>query len=636
MQITVLEESSNDEEQTEQFAVQELVDWCRENVGDAVECRPLSDEQSNTSPPPIPAVVIEWLTRLNDDDTIILITGYTETIRKAFLSDDKLLLPGVSVLQHFELLLSAHLRDRTTLPDTASITGLLTQISSDTLALSKPCRETSDDGYDYIVRTIVIPTLLRIIETVLVATNRLTPETLARIASLLFCFDQPRLNTLVLLPSLDRRDLMEDCAIPMNTISCVMEQERSATELSASHWKDELTVQAASSCWKAMAIHMKLYVAINEGASKMVCQELGWGTVATAVRAQFFAKDCQDNGTVAKPSRKLTYPLKLSAPLSSEPAYQKEYARIHAALFAVNRIESTTKQILSQLLPVCYALIDSSIPEFVALGSTALIMLLDSRQQQHDELHVGDWKEFEDTLFSVLEIAMKVSGHDPVAIRHVCLACSKACEVLPHRAKERRRFAYRCLEFISFRERHRADENGFLRGIITGGLVPLLNQAKQNAEAMEVGRFGLQVLLPLIRWEFGLPGRKLQVATLVAIINLMVAAYPIMPHHGGKIASYLMACWGHANRMLSESNNKQRIGEEEQNLCKMVLALSTHASALALVFCGEHARAIMTEIQETQFEPAMVEHAAEVEKCYQEQQACMRKQAGLANVETGQ
>jgi hypothetical protein len=166
-----------------------------------------------------------------------------------------------------------------------------------------------------------------------------------------------------------------------------------------------------------------------------------------------------------------------------------------------------------------------------------------------------------------------------------------------------------------------------------GGLIPLLNQAKQNAEAMEVGRFGLQILLPLIRWEFGLPGRKLQVAALVALINLMVAAYPIMPHHGGKIASDLMACWGHANRKLSGS--KQRMGEEEQNLCEMVLALSTHASALALVFCGERARAIMTDIQAPQFEPAFVEHAVQVEKCYQQQLVCIR-QRDLVNSEKGQ
>ena len=578
---------------TAKDVVQELVDWSHQS--DEKYLEEIPDDIMN-----------DWLDRLRDTEISSIVTFYLDTISNMFLRGNELDLQGVPVLQRYALLVSLHVRNVEALPsENARLSQVLKRLSKDILALTKPRDNDEVDGnYDYTVRTIVLPTLIRMVEAILTVTNHLDRSILSRISALLLSFDHSLLTTLVLLPSLRHQNLMEDCAIPMGT-PCIMTWE--TVELDATSWKDDLTVRASLSCWKALAGHLDIHLMTeDQEVSKLVCDELHWENVAKAVRAQFFGKeDDTHEDTLVRPSRPLTYPLKVSAPLPTKPAHRREHARIHAAMLFVKRIVSPSKQVLSEILPICYSLIDSSLASLVAIGSTALMVLLDACKETED------WKDFEDTIVSILEIASKTSS-DPVALGHVCLACSRTFERLPHRGKDRRRFILRFFQSVTYKMRNRSDENGVLRGVIIGGLIPLLNQQTANAEAMEVGRLGLRVLLPLLRWDFGLSGRKVQVAAVVALTNLMVAAYPIMPHHGGKIVCELMACWGHTKRNLQDA----RLEADEKELCVVVLALATHASALALVFCGDPARRALEEVRTSKFEPVMVEHAAEVEKTY--------------------
>jgi hypothetical protein len=112
---------------------------------------------------------------------------------------------------------------------------------------------------------------------------------------------------------------------------------------------------------------------------------------------------------------------------------------------------------------------------------------------------------------------------------------------------------------------------------------------------MEMGRKGLRALLSMLRWDIGVSAKKLQVASLVALINLMMAAYPIMPHHGGKIMSELLACWGHANRILED---RLVHNDQEKELCEMCKAITVQVSGLALVLCGARAEEVLRVVEE--------------------------------------
>ena len=105
----------------------------------------------------------------------------------------------------------------------------------------------------------------------------------------------------------------------------------------------------------------------------------------------------------------------------------------------------------------------------------------------------------------------------------------------------------------------------------------------------------------------------MQVAALVALINLMNAAYPIMPHHGEKVTCELVACWAHANRSLQDAQHR---GDEEKDLCQLVTAIATHATTLALVFCGESAQRALNGMRTLDLEPSLVDHITNVENAW--------------------
>jgi hypothetical protein len=84
---------------------------------------------------------------------------------------------------------------------------------------------------------------------------------------------------------------------------------------------------------------------------------------------------------------------------------------------------------------------------------------------------------------------------------------------------------------------------------------------------------------------------KVQIASIVALINLMMGAYPIMPRHGGKImCTLLSATMAEASGSASD--------DKDENEGKMVLSnLGKHTAAVALVLCGpEHAGKVLEDI----------------------------------------
>lgn len=586
-------------------AVRELVSWCQQNDPDANE-------------PPNLQKIQGWVDRL-EGDISLLMNAYNDTIRACFLENGNLEefnVRGAKILEYYALVLS-HCVSRPQ-AELRSSPILLRQVSSDTIAVTASRYDDDNkrvDENDSTIRGIVIPSLFLVIESLLNVSNDWDQASLARTAALLLCFGEESMGDSVIRPNINQHELMQDfCAVPMQNVCVPI--DTATTELEAPFWKDEATVVACFGCWKAVA--RKIDVADDdEHLIEQVCQVLGWKNVAKAVRAQFFDKKEVTTTTSVKQTRLPSYPLKLDGKQPPEPAYRKEPARMHAAMTLIKNIPPPSKPTLSHLLPVCYSLIDTSSrgKEWIAMGAAALVVLLERSNDKNE------WAEFEDSLLSVLEIALQTWSGKSVTLGHVCLVGTKACNLLSHRVKERRSFALRFLVLIKFKLRNQSDEDGMLRGILVCGVIPILKQQSKNADAMELGRLGLEVLLPLLRWDFGLSGRKLQVAALIAIINLMVAAYPIMPNHGGKIVCELMACWGHAHRRLEQC----KMSKDEMDLCHTTLSLSTHAGAVALLLCGERARHMLTKVSSSKYDIALAEHAARVEKAREQLQLTLQQ-----------
>jgi hypothetical protein len=114
-----------------------------------------------------------------------------------------------------------------------------------------------------------------------------------------------------------------------------------------------------------------------------------------------------------------------------------------------------------------------------------------------------------------------------------------------------------------------------------------------------MARLGLSALLSLLEWDYGLEGRRIQMAAMCALISLMMGAHPILPRHGGKIMTQLMTCIGRANQDDGKRNNQIQT-REEHDACHACLNLALHTASVALILCGSRAEQVLTMIETTQ------------------------------------
>ena len=544
--------------------------------------------------PEVSPVLSHLISKLNPRDYTAILDRYETAIRPSLIVESKLCESGIPILQHYELLIvelkkgekSQSCRvDPTTISILCKDITLLTKVSyEDDVAKGNKSR--------FIRANIVLPTLLRLLHHGLSMTLDSAP-----IVSTLLAFHQFKLDTRRLLPCLSTKNLlMSECFVPCLSSELVQRIEwldDTLTELSSVEWNDpntNLTASVTDTCWNSLG-----------GDVSSVCESIGWIKVAKRVRAHFFGRETE---IVSKaPKRPLTYPLSTKATIPEEPVYQTTPSRIHASLHFIAIVPAVNHDILGELLPVCYTLIDSHQKCHVSIGASALTRLLQLAIPQ-------DLLVFEDNMLSILEHAVKVAGREAPALGLLGLALSTAFSKLPHRTKDRRLVSATLLFIVEKNQYTQSDDDGFFLSIVMGGLIPLLNQhaSLPNADTLEIGRAGLRTLLPHLQWDFGLQGKKLQAASLVALINLMVGAYPIMPGHGGNIMSALLACWGHANRALGLLNES-----EERDVCQSVLVLSEHAASVAFILCrGGRAEQVLQSVQDGDFGNELKEHIVNV------------------------
>jgi hypothetical protein len=132
---------------------------------------------------------------------------------------------------------------------------------------------------------------------------------------------------------------------------------------------------------------------------------------------------------------------------------------------------------------------------------------------------------------------------------------------------------------------------------------------------LEVGRLGLMALLPLLvtddaflEIETGPTGsahaakKALRLAALVALNNLMIAAYPIVPRHSGKILCHLLRTC--ADLELASSEAGSGIGVREMgalplstNEGERLQHVALHVTSTALVLCGEKGHEFLQSLE---------------------------------------
>lgn len=589
----------------------------------------------------------------NDDTRLSWLKGYVRHIRPVlFCADNNQISPsGVPVLQQFELVLSQWQQQPQKQPqkhhDTISHT--LKTLANDISLLTEACSH-DDDDYYYSCRNMVLPTLLRLLAHGIPYSREKDDDDARRICAVaLLLFGHSTIDPRHVEPSLLAESCLwqnvsyQDLSVDIGNNNWI---DWTQVELVGTAWDDPVTgiaTRAAQHGWKAL-LRVLLLRADNKEMTccctdqvdwkRQVLQELGMSEMACAVRAHFFGRD--DNHVLTTTTTTLSssasttplsqrqylhhrpnkYPLELKPTKAPNDSFQKRPSRVHVALHFISLVTATNSRddyshVLEHVLPICYALLDySTTLKHVAMGAAALLHLFQIMNTttiaaNADFKYWTDCKEM--LLLDVLERACRTTREGP-AVFLVCLAQSRVFTIFPHRTKERRRATQHLLTILH-RNSYSQNNDSLHLGLLMGGIIPLLQQhanynemqqqeaAVPDADAMELGRLGLVTLLPLLRWNSSSSTRVVQLPALVALIHLMMGAYPILPRHGGKIMCELLACLGHA---ADDDDGEQEIS---------IIPMATTAAAIALVLSGERASAILELVKPDEFDPMLVRYA---------------------------
>lgn len=307
--------------------------------------------------------------------------------------------------------------------------------------------------------------------------------------------------------------------------------------------------------------------------------------------------------------------------------------------------DSHRKNMLEDVFPICATLVDATSSVFVALGAAGFLRAADALQPQRTDIHSSGvttgsqvahyrtnnnnveyenaWENFADNALSVLDRAFR-SSSDPSAMLAIGGAQTKLLGLMVQRETEKNRES-RVQRTVRdkhdrFRRRRRTVTGQWLSNLdrslylsttkrkslelLLGGVIPLLSQhameddEESGADGMEVGRLGLAALLPLTTNSTATAGnteqsdisRKTQMASMIALINLMFAAHPVMPSHGGKIMTHLLAAavssTTEMKRETSEYENENESAAGNRQTIASIRNIAILAAALALVICG--------------------------------------------------
>ena len=322
---------------------------------------------------------------------------------------------------------------------------------------------------------------------------------------------------------------------------------------------------------------------------------------------------------------------KIANDCDDEEAQKERPARCVSTIriFAALKFPVMSPAIGSEVLPVIFTLIDSCHCHLQAFGASLLLHLLresTSTSFLSATRNPGDQHGIFHNTEQILSLACRTCD-SALPLYILSKASYSLFEIMPPQEMNtlRRNSASALLNRI-LKSSHGGpgakDETlELLCAMLGGSLQPLLHKLAQlpDANAMELGRQGLSVLLPLIRWDSNTRyGRRIQVASMACLTSLMMGAYPMMIRHGGKITSELLSCVGRAQRDLQiqkKVQNRFGTAKKVDHDTKATILVAVHTASAALVLCGKSAAEALTNVEHGTYSTELKKSCSLIRRC---------------------
>jgi hypothetical protein len=557
-------------------------------------------------------------------DIFDFVNGYVSAIRPVLVKPSNSCVP---VLQNYEILLSQwikHIANNGVKPDflitnRQQVFHTIEVIASDVTLFTS----TSEIKLSPYMRcNVAIPCLLRLLHhamsllSVYGFENRGGHACVIRCVVSLLAFDARALDPRTIsksIPTLHMGYINRQCACPplnskqYDAIDNLLSLEEShvgwnSVCINDMGWMDSVSGVAsrtADGVWKALArllLHQSVggeeSSAVDTPASldsseggeacdvRTVLTSLDTLQLAKAIREHFFGQDME----LWEPETRVVTQVVMgrrvtkTEPVVKDKPFIAIPSRVNVAIGFLQRLSkeekvpSASRALFVQMMPIVFELLDAAGAAHIALGTSSLIHLLDTVTPSKEYI-----EGFAEPAISALDLDFTSRREGPLLLL-IGQAQIRLLPLLNETNKRRRQLTKRWFSLL-LHSSVRPTTIDLCLELLLGGIIPLLLQHSQqpNADAMELGRLGLSAILPLLANEF--TSASIKAAALIALINLMIGAYPIMPDHGSKIMCHLLA-FG-----LSLTPSTTSTGGDYGN--SGIRQLCIHTGAVALHVCGE-------------------------------------------------
>jgi hypothetical protein len=320
---------------------------------------------------------------------------------------------------------------------------------------------------------------------------------------------------------------------------------------------------------------------------------------------------------------------KVRNPLKEEP-FDVLPARVVSSLRILSAFQQSdlSPRVWSHILPIIYSLIDSIKGCHQSLGAAVFVHVLE-QSTPISFLSSGKNKENRDTVSNLLVASQVLTSgrrpcQDPLSLLLLSKARLKLFELTCAEKEELSISRESVQESFSWVQKSSYIGPGgetnslcLLITVLLGELLPLsdLLARRPSADGMELGTFGLSVLLPLIRWDStSALARKVQFGALLSLISHMMSSYPVMKIHGGKIMTELLSCIGRAQRDIEHDY----LPSEEQGISKAIIVLAVHVASITYTLCGRRSQDIIRQVVEGDYKSNLVQVCEVIPFCSEE------------------
>mmetsp|Transcript_592 Transcript_592/g.855 ORF Transcript_592/g.855 Transcript_592/m.855 type:complete len:616 (+) Transcript_592:77-1924(+) len=228
---------------------------------------------------------------------------------------------------------------------------------------------------------------------------------------------------------------------------------------------------------------------------------------------------------------------------------------------------AATTDISVDALPVIYSLLDCWDGKYQTLGG-ALSMTVAAGK--------GDCVVLEQALSRAIRAC-----RDPVALTVLSMArCQALLLFVP---SDRKLLQMACKEFFHKATSRSGSDRQLLPPMIVGAILPVLSHLCQNANAVEIARDGLHVILSALGSYYP-PAEENNSAsvTMAGLLMLLMGSWPVAHAYSGQIMSSFLTVIGRANN----DSTQQHVSD-----------FAKHCASIALILCGEAGQQVLTTVE---------------------------------------